>query len=66
MHQESTTWFSPSLHKEMPIAVYGHFGFSLLMLPTAAADFMEYERFGLIEHLRPFIDSGKKIGRAHV
>ncbi|MFZ9660272.1 MAG: esterase family protein [Chitinophagaceae bacterium] len=59
MHQENTSWFSPSLHKEMPIAVYGHFGFSLLMLPTAAADFQEYERFGLIDHLRPFIDAGK-------
>lgn len=43
----------------MPIAVYGHYGFALLMVPTAAADFLEYERFGLIETLRPFIDGGK-------
>lgn len=59
MQKENTTWFSPSLHKEMPISVYGHFGFSLLMLPTAAADHQEYERFGLIDHLNPFIDTGK-------
>jgi esterase/lipase superfamily enzyme len=43
----------------MPVAVYGHYGFALLFIPTAAADFLEYERFNLIECLRPFIDGGK-------
>ena len=59
MEKQITSWFSPSLSKEMPIAVYGHFGFSLLLVPTAAADFLEYERFELIESIRPFIDGGK-------
>lgn len=43
----------------MPVAVYGHYGFALLLVPTAAADFLEYERFQLIEAIRPFIDGGK-------
>jgi len=43
----------------MEIAVYGHYGFALLMFPTAAADYLEYERFHLIEAIRPFIESGK-------
>jgi esterase/lipase superfamily enzyme len=43
----------------MPVAVYGHYGFALLLVPTAAADFLEYERFGLIESLRPHIEGGK-------
>ena len=43
----------------MEIAVYGHYGFALLMFPTAAADFLEYERFHLIDSIRPFIDAGK-------
>jgi esterase/lipase superfamily enzyme len=43
----------------MPIAVYGNYGFALLLVPTAAADYLEYERFQLIESLRPFIESGK-------
>ncbi len=43
----------------MPVAVYGHYGFALLLIPTASADYLEYERFGLIASLRPFIDSGK-------
>lgn len=59
MVREIHQWFSPALQKEMPIAVYGHYGFALLMIPTAAADFLEYERFELIHHLAPMIDAGK-------
>lgn len=59
MIREIHHWYSPALNKEMPIAVYGHYGFALLMIPTAAADYLEYERFQLIEYLRPFIDAGK-------
>ena len=43
----------------MEIVTYGHYGFSLLLLPTAAADYLEYERFQLIDVLRPLIDGGK-------
>jgi len=52
-------WFSPNLHKNMEIVTYGHFGFPLLMFPTAAADFLEYERFLLIDTLEPYINAGK-------
>jgi esterase/lipase superfamily enzyme len=43
----------------MQIAVYGHYGFALLMFPSAAADFLEYERFSLIDAIAPFIEAGK-------
>jgi esterase/lipase superfamily enzyme len=59
MHKEIHHWFSPSLQKEMPVAVYGHYGFALVMIPTAGADYLEYERFGLIDQLRSQIDEGK-------
>ncbi|NBO58293.1 MAG: esterase [Chitinophagia bacterium] len=59
MVREIHQWYSPALQKEMPIATYGHYGFALLMIPTAAADFLEYERFELIDHLSPMIDAGK-------
>src|SRR5918993_4067721 len=59
MERHLHSWFSPSLNKEMPVAVYGSYGFALLLIPTAGADFLEYERFQLIESLRPFIDGGK-------
>lgn len=37
---------------------YGHSGVPLLMFPTAAADYLEYERFHLVEAILPFIESG--------
>ena len=59
MNREIHQWYSPRLNKNMEIAMYGHFGFALLMLPTAAADYLEYERFLLIDALEPYIDAGK-------
>jgi esterase/lipase superfamily enzyme len=59
MKRTLTSWFSPALRKEMPIATYGDFGFALLLVPTAAADYLEYERFQLMETLAPYINSGK-------
>ena len=59
MKRELTSWFSPALNKEMPIAVYGDYGFALLLVPTAAADYLEYERFQLMDHITQFIDNGK-------
>ena len=59
MEKIITSWYSPHLQKEMPVAVYGHYGFALLMIPTAAADYLEYERFQLIDTLSSLIDGGK-------
>ena len=59
MKREIHNWYSPRLNKNMEIAMYGHFGFSLLLLPTAAADYLEYERFQLISVLEPLINAGK-------
>ena len=52
-------WHSPSLNKPMEIVTYGHFGFPLLMFPTAAADFLEYERFYVIDAIKDSIEAGK-------
>lgn len=43
----------------MEIVVYGHYGFALLMFPTAAADYLEYERFKLIDSIGGFLGDGK-------
>ncbi|MCY7311743.1 MAG: esterase [Chitinophagaceae bacterium] len=59
MKRELASWYSPSLNKEMPIASYGDYGFALLLVPTAAADYLEYERFQLMDHLAPFINAGR-------
>ncbi len=59
MNREITSWFSPALQAEMPIVSYGHAGFALLFVPTAAADYLEYERFQMMDVLAPYIDGGK-------
>ncbi|MEW5854518.1 MAG: alpha/beta hydrolase-fold protein [Myxococcota bacterium] len=59
MRKEVHSWYSHRIGREMPIAVYGHFGFPLLMFPTAAADFEEYERFHLIGAISHLINAGK-------
>ena len=59
MKREISSWYSPALQQEMPIVSYGYFGFALLLVPTAGADYLEYERFQLMETLEPLINSGK-------
>lgn len=59
MRRDLTSWYSERLHQVMPLVAYGHYGTPVLMLPTAAADFLEYERFQLIDSVRWFIDQGK-------
>jgi esterase/lipase superfamily enzyme len=59
LSREIHRWYSPNLNKEMEIVVYGHYGFALLMFPTAAADFLEYERFKLIDSIGWILGEGK-------
>jgi len=59
MERKLDGWHSPSLNKHMEIVTYGHYGFALLLLPTAAADYLEYERFHLIGAIQPMIEAGK-------
>jgi esterase/lipase superfamily enzyme len=59
MERHLHSWYSERLGRDMPVAVYGHYGFALLLVPTAAADYLEYERFQLMDALQPIVDSGK-------
>ena len=59
MERRTTAWFSPNLSTEMPLVSYGFAGPPLLMFPTAAADYLEYERFYLVDAIKPFIESGQ-------
>ena len=59
MRREITEWWSPNLNKNMEIVAYGHYGEALLLFPSAAADFLEYERFYLIDAIKPQIEAGK-------
>src|SRR5215207_845130 len=59
MERYITSWYSQRLEKDMPVAIYGHYGFALLLVPTAAADYLEYERFQLMDSVRQFVEAGK-------
>lgn len=59
MTKSEMSWYSTNLHIDMPVVSYGHYGLALLLVPTAAADYLEYERFQLIDALAAHIESGK-------
>jgi esterase/lipase superfamily enzyme len=52
-------WRSPTLGLPMPIVTYGDRGRPLLLFPTAAADFLENERFFLVKSVEPAILAGR-------
>ena len=52
-------WRSAALGIEMPVVVYGERGHPLLLFPTAAADYLECERFFLIQAIEPQILAGQ-------
>jgi esterase/lipase superfamily enzyme len=59
MERRTTAWYSQNLGMEMPLVAYGHAGYPLLMFPTAAADYLEYERFHLVDAIQPLIEAGR-------
>jgi esterase/lipase superfamily enzyme len=59
MERRTDAWFSQNLGMEMPIVAYGHAGPPLLMFPTAAADYLEYERFLLVDAIKHHIEAGR-------
>ena len=52
-------WYSEALNKHMEIAMYGDYGDALLLIPTAGADYLEYERFLVLDVIQEYIDAGK-------
>jgi esterase/lipase superfamily enzyme len=52
-------WHSPVLGQRMPIVAYGHWGHPLLLFPTAAADFLENERFFLVKAVEEQLRAGR-------
>jgi esterase/lipase superfamily enzyme len=59
MRRDTTSWYSHNLGMDMPLVAYGTSGYPLLMFPTAAADYLEYERFLLLDAIKPLIESGR-------
>ena len=52
-------WFSPALGHDMELKVYGYYGKPVLVFPAQGGSFHEFEDFGMIARLEPFIESGR-------
>jgi esterase/lipase superfamily enzyme len=52
-------WFSRPIGLDMPIVTYGHAGPPVLLYPTAAADYLENERFFLVKAIEPLLMAGR-------
>ncbi|MBS1872080.1 MAG: esterase family protein [Acidobacteria bacterium] len=58
MNREYHKWYSPSLHREMELLIFGHGGAPVLVFPTSKGRFFEYEDRGMIEAARWKYDGG--------
>lgn len=58
MNREYHKWFSPSLHRDMELLVFGHSGAKVLAFPTRDGRFYEFENLGIIDILRDKIQTG--------
>ena len=59
MHIEYHKWYSERLNRNMELKVYGNYGKPLLVFPSSGGRFHEYEDFGMIDALGPFIEGLK-------
>ncbi len=59
MKREYRSIPSKSLGKPMEMLVYGESGKPFLVFPSQEGRFFDYENFGMIDILSPFIESGK-------
>jgi esterase/lipase superfamily enzyme len=58
MNREYHNWYSPRLNREMELLVFGHSGARVVVFPTRAGRFFDYENFGMVECIRDRIESG--------
>jgi len=59
MNREYRTIHSNALGRQMEMLVYGTSGKPMVVFPSQEGRFFDYENFGMIDTLAPFIQSGK-------
>lgn len=58
MNREYHYWFSPRLNREMSLLVFGHAGARVLVFPTRAGRFYDYENWGMVQALQGHLNNG--------
>ena len=59
MNREYHKWYSHRLGREMELLLFGHDGPAVLVFPTSMGKFYEYEDRGMVDAVRPQLDSGQ-------
>jgi esterase/lipase superfamily enzyme len=59
MQIEYHKWFSPNLGHDMELNVYGYYGKPVLVFPAQAGRFFDFENFGMVSAIAPFVESGQ-------
>lgn len=59
MQRRTWKWHSHRIGRELEVGCWGHFGTPVLLFATAAADCFDYEKFKVIEVMRPLIEAGR-------
>ena len=59
MRREYRRWYSPRLHRDMELLIFGHAGAKVLMFPTRDGRFWEYETLNIVGRLADKIDAGQ-------
>lgn len=59
MNREYYRWHSPRLGRDMELLVFGHAGERVLVFPTRAGRFFDYENWGLVAAAGPAVEAGR-------
>lgn len=59
MNFEHHRWWSPSLRQDMELRLYGRSGKPVVVFPSSGGRFFEYHDFGMVEAVRPYLQSGR-------
>ncbi len=58
MRRDYRRWYSPRLHRDMELLIFGHAGAKVLMFPTRDGGFWEYEKLNVVASLADKVNSG--------
>jgi esterase/lipase superfamily enzyme len=59
MKREYRRWYSPRLHRDMELLIFGHAGAKVLMFPTRDGHFWEYEALNIVGSLAHKVSAGQ-------
>lgn len=58
MKRDYRRWYSPRLHRDMELLIFGHAGAKVLMFPTRDGRFWEYESLQVVASLADKVNAG--------